>query len=221
MFRDKDGNYDKRNDGWGSWSNPPWELEEKRGCLYNLKLGDDPRPVDGKPAVNPPSTVPYLNHTLHEFGHALGLAHEHERSDVDKEVCTAARFGGDRSDGFLTPYDRYSVMHYQFLACGINGNYDNTGLSELDRLALHILYPEDDLAAEFGGTTVVRVGEPLNLQSSWKARGANIDFVAKNFVWRIAGNTLSKSPTLTTIFQAPATRDIQLTYTDFLGRSYS
>jgi hypothetical protein len=78
MFLDSAGNYDGGNDGGGSWSNAPNDLATNRGCQYNLKLNDDGA-----------GGVPYLNHTLHEFGHALGLSHEHARTDVDTSLgCT-------------------------------------------------------------------------------------------------------------------------------------
>ncbi len=119
----------------GSWSAVPADLEQGRACLYNLKFGDDPW-----------DDTPYRNHTLHEFGHSLGLRHEHERKDAtcyDPENDTR-RVGS----GYLTPYDKASVMHYRFEkpkghTCDVNGNYDRTGLSEWDKLALRILYPED------------------------------------------------------------------------------
>ena len=105
-----------------SWSNPPDELEVNRSCLYNMKLGDD-ADTNG---------TRWLNHTLHEFGHALGLSHEHARSDANDSSCTESGYGGSANTGFMTPYDRKSVMHYQFLSCGIHGNYDHTGLSASD-----------------------------------------------------------------------------------------
>jgi hypothetical protein len=217
------GVYDGKNNGWGSWSNAPDDLETNRPCLYNLKLGDDPHNLwtpASAAAGTPPSTVPYLDHTLHEFGHALGFGHEHERSDVDKTACPTA--GGGVSGGFLTPYDKLSVMHYQFLACGINGNYDNKGLSEWDKLSAHIMYPEDEKTAEFIGTTVVKVSSPIHLVSAWKARGANLNYVAKNFVWKLSGATVSTTPELNaTASSTPKTMTLEFSYSDFLGRSYS
>lgn len=62
--------------GWGSWSNAPNDLATNRANLYNLKLGGEPYGA---------SAMPYLNYTLHEFGHALGLSHEPERNDVEKQ----------------------------------------------------------------------------------------------------------------------------------------
>ena len=67
---------------------------------------------------------------VHEFGHALGLGHEHQRSDfcifvapfldeskMKKDLGTRfdhwkADFKLDTSGGKATPYDCHSVMHY-------------------------------------------------------------------------------------------------------------
>lgn len=217
MFLDQNGNYNGQNDGWGSWSNAPNDLPINRPCLYNLKLGDDPW-----------NATPYLNHTLHEFGHALGLAHEHQRTDVNAG-CTEPGYGGNASSGFLTPYDRRSVMHYKFESCGINGNYDNTGLSDWDRLGLHILYPENNRAAEYIGTTVVRQFSTLVLQSDWKARGAYFNPaapVAHNFSWqqKIGSGpyvTVSTTPDLVMAMNDAGDHQFRLSYDDFLGRSYT
>jgi hypothetical protein len=217
MFLDQDGNYTGGNDGWGSWSNAPDDLPINRPCLYNLKLGDDPW-----------NDTPYLNHTLHEFGHALGLSHEHERNDVNAG-CTEQGYGGGIASGFLTPYDRKSVMHYQFPSCGINGNYDNTGFSDWDRLGLHILYPENDRTAEYIGTTVVRQFSALMLQADWEARGAYLNPaapVAHNFRWQqqsVSGTyvTVSTTPDLVMAMNNVGDYQFLFTYDDFLGRSYS
>lgn len=207
------GGYNGDNDGWGSWSNAPDDLATNRPCLYNLKLGDDPW-----------NDTPYLNHTLHEFGHALGLSHEHQRLDSPcYDPNNDTRVAGS---GYMTPYDYDSVMNYKFSTsaghtCDINGNYDNTGLSTWDKLGLHILYPEENLVAEFVGTTVIRTGDTLSLQSAWKARGANMDFVASNFAWKLNGETYSTTPDLVTTLSTAGDYALELTHDDFLGRSYS
>jgi hypothetical protein len=259
-----------------SWSNAPSDLAKNRACLYNLKLGDDADTAG----------VRWRDHTLHEFGHALGLSHEHVRWDVsenwvkhylkqipgvgDSEAqaiynagfrtvaeiagdaagnppvsslqtiagyssLTAAQqlradaqgvvdpvnYGGQAKNGYLTPYDRASLMHYKFADAGIPGNYDHSGFSTWDRLALHILYPEANRVAEFVGATVIPAGATLELQSAWRARSANIPYVAKNFRWRLNGVTVGSDPRLSTTLTKAGTYALEFTHEDFLGRTYS
>ena len=197
----------------GSWSAGANDLEKDRPCMFNMRIGDDP--WNGE--------TPYANTTLHEFGHMLGLIHEHERVDsICYDPSNDVRW---LDDGFLTPYDIDSVMHYKFSTadghtCDTNGNYDHTGLSHWDQLALHILYPEDNRVAEFVGNTVVPTDGELNLQSSWLVKGANIDFVAHSFVWRLNGQIVSTVPAL--YMNAPAAGDylLEFFYSDFLDRHY-
>lgn len=208
MFLDNNGNYNGGNNGWGSWSNAPDDLAGNRSCVYNLKLGDDPW-----------NDTPYLNHTLHEFGHGLGLSHEHVRNDANAN-CTEAGYGGSASTGFITPYDRNSVMHYRFGSCSIDGNYGRNGLSLWDELALHIMYPEDKKVAEISGRIVVRSTEQLRLSSTWKVRGANMSFAAKNFLWRINGANVGNSNSLQTVLPV-GTHQLSVTHQDFLNRQYN
>jgi hypothetical protein len=207
-----------------SWSNPPDELDLKRPCQYNLKLGDDD--LDMSTGLH--TGVPWLNHTLHEFGHALGLSHEHARAD-ENAGCVPSTIDEYHvaSSGYMTPYDKNSVMHYRFWpnevpSCDQSGsNYSNDGLTAYDRLALHILYPEDNRVAEFIGRTVIRAGETLNLGSAWQARGANLSFVASNFDWKLDGVTRSTTPQLSIELRTPGSHTLQFSYSDFLGRNYS
>ena len=205
-----------------SWANPPDELTLKRPCQYNLKLGDD----NGNLRTGVPNPTPWLNHTLHEVGHALGLFHEHARADENAQcVPTSQDEWHTATTGYMTPYDKDSVMHYQFTLAStpncdqIGSNYSDSNLTAYDKLALHILYPEDNQVAEFVGTTVIRDTELLSLQSAWLVRGANINFVASNFLWQIDGQQFS-GPTLE-IDLGVGDYVLTFSYQDFLGRNYS
>lgn len=69
----------------------------------------------------------------HEFGHAVGFAHEQNRPDVPGE-CREPPQGGN-GDKLLTPYDEHSIMNY------CNQKWNNEGkLSTLDIDAVRKLY---------------------------------------------------------------------------------
>lgn len=75
---------------------------------------------------------------VHEFGHALGLAHEHNRPEHNKYnvagECTKKR-QGTNGDLPLTSYDPHSVMNY------CNKNYNNLGLlSKCDQITICKIY---------------------------------------------------------------------------------
>jgi hypothetical protein len=201
-----------------SWSNPPDELELKRACQYNLVLGDD---ADA-------TGTPYLNHTLHEFGHALGLVHEHARADENAQ-CVPATIDEYHAGtgGYITPYDKNSVMHYWWPAstlpnCQRTGsNYSQAGLTAYDRVAVHIMYPEDARTVEFYGNTVLRAGETLQLVSAWQAQGANMSFAATNWNWRVDGILRSTTPLLSLGGLTVGEHTLEIAHDDFLGRHYT
>jgi hypothetical protein len=196
--------YNGGNDGWGSWSNAPIDLVSHRPCLYNLKLGDDPW-----------NAAPYRNHTLHEFGHALGLSHEHARADA---TCPGP---GGVSNGYLTPYDLYSVMHYQYLSCGAEGNYGHAGLSHWDRLSLRILYPETGRPAQIVGVKTIATRGTAALKFGWRFEGAHMPFVVSSMQWRVNGTLVSTAVDFQRVFDTPGNYTVALRVTDFLGRVHS
>jgi hypothetical protein len=70
---------------------------------------------------------------VHEFGHAIGFAHEQNRPDTPGE-CNEPAQGGS-GDTLLTPWDPNSVMNY------CNPKYNNNGeLSHFDIVAVQYIY---------------------------------------------------------------------------------
>jgi hypothetical protein len=68
----------------------------------------------------------------HEFGHALGIAHEHNRAD--RFDCTKEP-QGESGDFMVTPYDKQSIMNY----CNADWN-GNGQLSDYDKLGVNVIY---------------------------------------------------------------------------------
>ncbi|MNJ37472.1 Astacin (Peptidase family M12A) [compost metagenome] len=102
---------------------------------------------------------------LHEFGHALGLLHEHQHPDADipwdipKVYAYYAAMGAEEAmvnemvlkkleDDSLRklPYDRHSIMHYPISNELTLGDWEighNAEISEKDKAFMRMVYPHD------------------------------------------------------------------------------
>ena len=162
---------------WEPYVNLKFEFEDSdHGDIriaLNAKFNES---VMGTDALSVPSYEPTLSiatpHTsedfnptlLHEFGHALGLSHEHQHPSAnipwDKEKAfryfqetqgwtleeiTYNLFDIDNSpDIYRGSYDPHSIMHYEILNDLTIGDWTvgyNTELSEQDKISISNIYP--------------------------------------------------------------------------------
>jgi hypothetical protein len=72
---------------------------------------------------------------VHEFGHALGFAHEQNRDDTPDWCKLKQKPQGSDGDVIVTPWDPTSVMNYCY-----NIYKDNLELSKFDIYALQLYY---------------------------------------------------------------------------------
>jgi hypothetical protein len=121
--------------------------------------------------------------TVHNFGHAIGFTHEHNRPDTPGECNFPAQ--GTTGDSPLTPYDLHSVMNY------CNPRYNNDGkLSDFDKFAVQRVY---------GGRLFnlqPRILRSIVYLEAQKAAGSREIRTATGIIISVDGNVLTTSDLL-------------------------
>jgi hypothetical protein len=176
------------NKGW--WS-AYGTISRQRDPSMNLQFFgvDTPRYANGQPAPE----LELRRIILHEFGHALGMMHEHQspHAECDSEIDWDAAYrmgvklGWDKDmvhaqmrqlinpeEFNMTAVDRKSIMHYslapELFKQGRNSKCwvpDNDDLSEQDRRFIATIYPRD-------GAPVATSGSPSTSPAAAATRGA-------------------------------------------------
>ncbi|MBC6993177.1 FG-GAP-like repeat-containing protein [Neolewinella lacunae] len=131
---------------------------------------------------------------VHEFGHAIGLAHEQNRPDAPS-WCQDQRQGSD-GDWYIGEFDINSVMNY------CNPNWNNNGeLSEGDIEAVQTLYGKPSYlqwrisygaSSSWYTTNISQVAINKLLIGDFNGDGESDIFYANGEIWRISyGGTVS------------------------------
>lgn len=182
------------------WWSAYGTISRQRDPSMNLQFFgvDTPRYANGRPT--PEAELRRI--ILHEFGHALGMMHEHQspNAECDSEINWEAAYRMGAGMGWdkemvhaqmrqltnleefnLTAIDRKSIMHYslapELFKMGRNSKCwvpDNNDLSEQDRRFMASVYPRD------GAPVATSSGPATSSRPAAATRGAKPPVAAVN-----------------------------------------
>lgn len=156
----------------------------------------------------------YIGTIQHEFLHALGFWHEHQRSDRDNHVRVLLQnvetgkehnFDTVETLNQNTPYDYSSIMHYTRVAFSKNGQAtlvpipDSSvpigtalSMSRNDITRINRLYKCDQILVRVSVLSTAIEGESVTLECTWSGAQTSV-------TWRKNGLTLSQDSRMTMV----------------------
>lgn len=124
------------------------------------------------------------------------------------------------SSSWAGPYD-HAGLAFDPVPAGSIGKGNHEGLPDWNRPSLRMLYPEAEPPIAITGTTVVLVGQPVQLQMGWRPKGARVPFGVGSMLWRVDGVQHGDAVDFRHTFERPGSYIVSLTMVDLLSRVHT
>lgn len=218
---------DTLGNGCGFWGGvaQPWGIGARLsssdcsgGQICQIRQ-DYPNPTAG--SCSAMDYLRVLDTFVHEVGHALGMAHEHEREDRD--ICPEQSGSSTNPQRWLTIYDPDSVMNY----CPRDDSLIMQ-LSQLDKVGAEMLYPKSfsrrlvvqgAFANSSGSVYIARKDDTYSVVPHHINQGALPGVYYNSWVWRINGTVIGSPLVMTRQFTSSVA--LRLDFTDIFSRNHN